>query len=119
MRQIFIILFLFILPLSVLAIEKAEWTITYSMWDEKNKTYNLIDLRIPKNAKDWIVPNMAGEWTCEISLNQLILKMRCNNFPETFQTIAVQTSCNPLGYAPDLIVFNVGINSIMFNCDMN
>ena len=65
MRHIFVILSLFILPLSVLAIEKAEWTITYSMWDEKNKTYNLIDLRVPENAKDWIVPNMAGEWTCK------------------------------------------------------
>ena len=120
MRYISVILSLFLFPLSVLAIDKAKWEIIYSMWDEKNKTYNLIDLRVPENARKWIVPNMAGEWTCNISTKKLILSMSCNtNDRESFIPITVKTSCNPLGIEPDLILFMIGMPSIMISCDMN
>ena len=120
MRNIFFIPYLLIFPLSIIASEKAKWEITYSMWDEKNKTYNLIDLRVPENAKKWIVPNMAGEWTCDVTTRKMRLKMSCEtNDLDSFIPITVEASCNPLSIEPDLIVYLLGTHSIMINCDIH
>ena len=46
--------------------------------------------------------------------------MSCEtNDRESFLPITVHTSCNPLGIEPDLIVFEIGMPSIMISCDMN